>query len=457
MTGKLLPATTAMLATLIAGAPVQAQEPSDTAPPDFWHRDTLTGDWGGLRAALADQGIAISAAYTAEVFANVQGGIKRGATYDGLLLPQVDIDLNKLIGWQGASFRVSMIQGHGPSLSQGWVGSLMGVSNTVAIPPATRLYNLWLQQNLFDDVLSVRVGVMNVDAEFMTSQTASLFMNSTFGWPAWTGFDLPGGGPAYPLSSPGVRVKLQQAPEGAYFQTAMFSGDPTGHDGSNSLSTPIPSGTVLALTGGAFIIAEAGYAVNQAKDAKGPPMAFKLGGWYHTSNRFQDQRLDTLGISLASPASNGIPREYSDNWGFYGIADTSLYQTESGGLSGFVRIAGGPGDRNLISLYVDGGLTYKGLIPGRDDDTAGIAAGYARIGNNARGLDRDTQVFGDPFFPVRNQEVVLELSYQIALTPWLTLQPDLQAIFNPGGHVQNPDGSIRRNALVLGLRSALTF
>lgn len=226
-------------------------------------------------------------------------------------------------------------------------------------------------------------------------------------------------------------MKLQQAPEGAYFQTAVFSGDPTGHDGSNSLSTPIPSGTVLALTGGASIIAEAGYAVNQAKDAKGPPMAFKLGGWYHTSNRFQDQRLDTLGISLASPASNGIPREHSDNWGFYGMADASIYQTESGGLSGFVRIAGGPGDRNLISLYVDGGLTYKGLIPGRDDDTAGIAAGYARIGNNARGLDRDTQVFGDPLFPV--------------------------AIFNPGGHVQNPDGSIRRNALVLGLRSALTF
>lgn len=99
MTGpKLLPATTAMLATLIAGAPVQAQEPSDTAPPDFWHRDTLTGDWGSRRAALADQGIAISAAYTAEVFANVQGGIKRGATYDGLFLPQVEIDLEKLIG-----------------------------------------------------------------------------------------------------------------------------------------------------------------------------------------------------------------------------------------------------------------------------------------------------------------------------------------------------------------------
>ena len=39
----------------------------------------------------------------------------------------------------------------------------------------------------------------------------------------------------------------------------------------------------------------------------------------------------------------------------------------------------------------------------------------------------------------------------------MTLQPDLQRIFHPGGNVLNPDGSIRRDALVLGLRSTLTF
>jgi carbohydrate-selective porin OprB len=37
------------------------------------------------------------------------------------------------------------------------------------------------------------------------------------------------------------------------------------------------------------------------------------------------------------------------------------------------------------------------------------------------------------------------------------MQPDLQWIFQPGGHVLNADGSIRRDALVLGLRSSLTF
>ena len=140
------------------------------------------------------------------------------------------------------------------------------------------------------------------------------------------------------------------------------------------------------------------------------------------------------------------------------MVDAALYQTEDGGgLSAFARIGGSPGDRNLVSFYGDAGLTYKGLIPGRGDDTAGIAVGYLHIGGNARGLDQDTQFFGGMPFPVRDQEVVLELSYQIQVTPWMTLQPDLQRIFHPGGNVLNSDGSTRRDALVLGLRSVLTF
>jgi porin len=455
-----LPAVAGLLVLLIGGAPAFAQrqesEPPPTEePPGFWQRDTLTGDWGGLRTALEAQGIAFTVKYTGEVFANVQGGIKRGATYDGLFLPELDVDLEKLIGWRGASFSVSMVQGHGPALSQGWVGNLLNVSNDVAIPPATRLYNLWLQQSLFDDVVSVRAGMMNVDAEFITTLTGALFMNGSFGWPGWLGIDLPGGGPAYPLSAPGIRVKLQPAPQGFYLQSAVFSGDPTGHSGSNSPSTSIPNGTLVSFTGGAFIIAEAGYAVNQDKDAKGPPLAFKLGGWYHTSSHFQDQRFDTQGISLASPASNGAPFNHHGDWGVYAIADGTI----AGALSGFARIgAGTPNDSNLVTFYADAGLTYKGPIPARPDDTAGIAFAYARIGNNARRLDQDVQVFtANPFFPVRDHEVVLEISYQAQVTPWMTLQPDLQRVFHPSGNVLNADGSTRKDALVLGLRSTLTF
>lgn len=441
----------------------QAQEPpaqqatGPSTPPDFWHQDTLTGDWAGLRSQLVDRGIVFSITYTAEVFGNVAGGMKRGASYDGLFQPQIDVDLEKLAGWQGASFRASMIQGHGPALSPGWTGNLLGVSSTVAVPPATRLYNLWLQQNLFNDVLSIRAGIENVDSEFLISPTAALFVNSTFGWPVWAGLDLPGGGPSFPLSAPFVRVKLSPAAEGFYAQGAVFSGDPTGHNGSNNVS--IPSGTVVSFNGGAFVIAELGYAVNQAKDAKGPPSAFKLGGWYHTGTHFEDQRFDTAGLSLANPASNGVPLDHQGDWGIYGVADATIYQAANGGtLSAFVRLGGSPGDRNLVSFYADTGLTYKGAIPDRTDDTADIAFAIMRIGDNARGLDQDTQVFsGNPQFPIRDYEVVLEVTYQMQVTPWMTLQPTLQRIFHPGGHVLNPDGSIRNDALVLGLRSALTF
>ena len=452
-------ATAARFLTVAAAcAAGAAQAQSADGYTDIWHRNTLTGNWCGLGDDLADKGIAISATYTAEVFGNVQGGIHRGATYDGLFLPQLDIDLAQLLKWEGASFRASMVQGHGPSLSGTMIGNLMIHSGTLAVPPATRLYNLWLQQNLFGDVLSVRAGLMNVDAEFMTSATAGLFVNTTFGWTAWTGFDLPAGGPAYPLSGPGIRVRVRPNADGPYLMVAGFSGDPSGHNGSNSLSTGIPSETVVSFTGGTFLIGEIGYAVNQAKDAKGSPLALKLGGWYHTSSRFGDQRFGTDGLSLANPASNGRPLLHNGDWGVYGVADARLFDGADGGaLSGFTRVGTSPSDRNLVGFYVDAGLTYQGLIPVRGDDTVGISVAYTRISDKARGLDQDVRLFSNPANPIRTGEVVFEMTYQAQLTPWLTFQPDVQYILNPGGTVLNADGRPRRDAMAIGLRSAVTF
>jgi porin len=120
--------------------------------------------------------------------------------------------------------------------------------------------------------------------------------------------------------------------------------------------------------------------------------------------------------------------------------------------------SGVPNDRNPINFYADDGLVYKGLIPRRPDDKIGIAAMFARVGDNARGLDADTAFFSsNPFFPVRSSEAVIEMMYQAQIKPWWMLQPDLQYVINPGGGVLNSDGSLRRNALVIGVRSFLSF
>ena len=418
----------------------------------------MTGDWGGLRSRLEDKGVTFAIEYTTELLANVSGGIRRGSAGVGYFHPQMDVDLEKLWGWNGGSFRASGAITHGPDFSPHHLGNILLASNIEVPRPIARLFELWYEQNAFNDRFSVRAGLLLADTEFLTSDTAFTFMNSSFGWMAWLANDLPAGGPAYPLPAPGARIRVKPVDD-VYFQAAVFSGDPSGGDGSNQ-GGDLPTGTVFSFRGGAFLMAEIGYTPNQKKGAAGLPGAYKIGAWYHTSSRFGDQRFDDTGLSLADPMSTGIPLDHSGNWGIYGVVDQMLYRvpgTDDQGLSAFVRIGGSPNDRNLISFYADGGLVYKGLIPGRPDDKIGIAAAYARIGDNARGLDQDTAFFTESPYPVRSSEAMIELTYAAKLAPWWTLQPDLQYIIRPSGGVLNDDGSLRQNAWVFGLRTNLNF
>ena len=432
----------------------QAQRSDEKTEPG---QPSMTGDWGGLRPYLERKGVVFNLGYTNDFLANVRGGIGPGSVLIGVFQPQLDIDLEKLLGWQGGHFHTHGLVTHGPFFSQTYLGNILAVSNLEAGPVA-RLYSLWYEHSAFNDLLNVRFGLMSADSQFLQSKTASNFINNGISWPTFLAANLPAGGPAYPLPDPGVRVRIKPTDELA-FQAAVFSGDPSGGDGSNQ-SQPLPTGTVFSFRGGAFIIAEASYLPNQGKNANGLPGAYRIGGWWHTSPRFGDQRFDNTGQSLASPTSTGIPLNHTGDQGFYGVIDQMLYRvpgTEDQGLSAFLRAGGVPNDRNLISFYADGGLLYKGLVPRRPDDKVGIAAAYARVGNNARGLDQDIGFFGNFLYPVRSGETAIEMMYQAQLAPWWMLQPELQYIIRPGGGVLNPDGSFRPNALVIAVRSSVNF
>ena len=431
------------------------------APPDLWTRPTLSGDWGGLRSQLDRNGVTFTFNYTNDFLANARGGVKRGSVDLGVFQPQLDIDLQKLLGWDGARIHTHGLVTHGPPFSPNYLGNILSVSNLEA-GPVGRLYSLWYEQNAFNDRLSVRAGLMSADSQFLQSKTAASFINNGISWPMFLAANLPSGGPAYPLPAPGIRVRIKPTDDVA-FQAAVFSGDPGGGNGSNQ-SGPLPSGTVFSFRGGAFVIAELSYLPNQGKStdksASGLPGAYRIGAWYHTSSRFGDQRFDNTGRSLADPLSTGIPLNHSGDVGIYGVVDQMLYRVPGSadqGLSGFLRIGGVPNDRNLISFYADGGLLYKGLVSRRPDDKIGIAAGYARVGDNARGLDADTGLFGNVFYPVRSGEVMIEAIYQAQLAPWWMLQPELQYIIRPGGGVLNSGGSVRPNAWVIAIRSSLNF
>ncbi|HEY6430866.1 MAG TPA: carbohydrate porin, partial [Acetobacteraceae bacterium] len=455
-----------------AQAPVPAANPG--APPastqsepgfmtNLWTRNNLFGDLGGLRSALGKFGISLSLQTSDEILGNVSGGVKRGASGDGLTTLDVQLDTQKAFGWEGGTFNASVLWIYGPNFSQGYLDNLQTASG-IAASPTVRLWEVWYQQAFLDGRADVKLGQQSVDQEFMVSTYSSLFLNTVMGWPMVPSADLYAGGPAYPLSSLGVR--LRDHPTNAVTVLGgVFQDNPPGgpFDDDSQLRGSTRWGGNFNLRTGALIIGEIQYALNQpavgqmtsANQPSGLPGTYKLGFWYDTA-LFPDQRFDSAGLSLANPASNGVARMHRGNFSFYAVADQAVWQPDAQGprsLGVFARLMGAPADRNLVSFSVDAGLNLKDPLPGRDSDSFGVGFGVAKVSGVASGLDGDTGFFTGTAYPVRGSETFIEVTYQYQIAPWWQVQPDFQYVFMPSGGVPDPVDPGRRigNEAVFGL------
>ncbi len=458
----LLPRVAGSAALLLWASAAAAQTPPRAAAPDgLWTRSSLLGDPGGLRARLARAGLSLGLQETSEVFANLTGGVRQGAAYDGVSELGLGIDTRRAFGWPGGTINVSALQIHGRSLSADNLDNLQTVSGIEA-SPSTRLWELWYQQDFFGDRVDVKLGQQSIDQEFMTSQGSGLFINTMMGWPMLPSADLYAGGPAYPLSSLGVRVRAH--PTAALTVLAgVFDDNPPGGPFANDsqLRGAEAAGAAFTHDTGALWIAEVQYAVNQASRGAGLPGTYKLGVWYDSAT-FPDQRLDASGRSLADPASDGVPRMHRGNFSIYAVADQTIWRPDPQGaraLAVFLRLMAAAPDRNLISFSVNGGVTLTAPFAGRENDTVGIGFGLAKVSGDAAALDRDTAAFTGVPTPVRGTETFIELTYQCQIAPWWQVQPDFQYVFNPGGGIENPLNPPQRigNEAVVGLRTVLTF
>ncbi len=93
--------------------------------------------------------------------------------------------------------------------------------------PSTKLYMLWLEQQLFDDAINIRIGQEGANDEMMLAPSAALFLNSSFGYPDLLAQNLPSGGPNYPLATPMTRIRIKASSE-LTLVGAIFNGDPAG-------------------------------------------------------------------------------------------------------------------------------------------------------------------------------------------------------------------------------------
>jgi porin len=410
-----------LAAALLSAVTARAQQNVEQTPQPWTKWDLATGDWNRNRPALEDRGTKFFTTYTSQVWGNVAGGVQRGATYTGVMQFGLELDFEKMHGWKGTSFNTTWVWIAGGSQTPYLTGALFPSSGAEG-PAGFRALDLWLQQKFFDDVLTVRAGLFNADRDFTISEGCQLMLNSATGWPLIYDGKL-GGPPAYPLASPGIYVALE--PGGGWkFQAAAMQGIvwPPAENPTNFYWR-------FTRDNGVLFLGEAQY---EWKGAALPGTA-KLGAMFETgSPDYVDQDGGAWGGSF-----------------FYGIIDQMLWRepgTDADSSQGFAWYNrtgfGGTPNRDPLGMLFNSGLTWTGLIEGRDDDAIGLGVVWTRLTPG-----QAAQLEGSN----RGNEFVVEATYEAQLTPWFELQPDIQFVIQPGG------STALANALVIGLSATIDF
>ncbi|OGS95601.1 MAG: hypothetical protein A3G79_00660 [Gallionellales bacterium RIFCSPLOWO2_12_FULL_57_18] len=412
--------------------------------PD-WNAETLSGDWGGARSSLYDNGITVELTHKSDVLAVASGGIKHGSAWMGNTEASIQMDLEKLLGWGATTAYIHSHSQLGSKFNRDYVGSFIGVDNIENGVNTFQFDHAWVQKNFSDDSLSVLAGLYAIDSEFYVTDTSGLFIQPPYG----PGNELSQSGqfgpPIFPLGALAIRVKYTSPSQNFYLQGALTDGVPS--DPNN------PRGTHIQLNRGegAFSIVEFGYtpqrieplsesaqlggSVKTPSEEQGKSEFFNktaIGFWRYSARIDDPIDLDALG--------NPVRRL---SVGIYFLAERTLMAEKdhpSQGLAGFVRF--GTASRAIHQADWTGslGLRYHGLFSGRGNDIAGIAITVNHASDKYRQLNN-----------ADISQTSMEATYRAQLNPWLALLPTLQYFHNP-----NMDPALK-NAWIAGARAEIGF
>lgn len=366
---------------------------ADDESHSIWEREHLTGDWGGLRSKLLEHGIVPEVLYTGEAFGNVTGGQRRRGAYRGNIDLTLTVDTERLGLWEGGTLFVYGQHTHGRGISEKELGALQAISS-IESPEFSQLSELYYQHSFFDDKLRFKIGKQDANAEFAALDYAVEFLHSSFGL------------------MPNVPMPTFPAPE---LGATVFI-KPT--DGFSAAAG------VFDTEGGSFSLTE----LTLKPVFSGLAGNYRAGVWLHD-------------VDTDSVQNTEEPITLGSNYGFYLGFDQRLYleaDSEDQGLGAFFQLGWTPQDRNEMTLYVGGGLTYKGLFNKRDEDVMGLAVAHGAVSSYVTAVDN------------RTAETTIEMFYRFQLMPWLSVQPDMQLVHNPGGN----EG---KDAFVLGARTEINF
>lgn len=397
----------------------------------------MFGNWDCLRDELADDGVVFSSTYTCDVLGNVAGGMKQGARYDHSMGWDVNFDLERFVGMLGTQFHISGLWRAGQNLSKAVVGNDI-VCSTIFGNEQFRFYFLYLEKDLLDKKLNLRLGRIAAGDDFASSPLYGMYVsNGIDGVPINIPINMFFS--VYATATWGARAKYH-INDDFYTISGIYDGDK-----AVSRNDMYGFDFSLRLKEGLAFAQELAYAPAKGVGTTGLPGNYKAGIYYNGAT-CRDLYSDINGNSYA--VTNLDRKKHIGNYNVYIHADQMIYRekgTSDQGLTPLIVATIGPENINKFPFLLMGGLVYKGLVPDRDDDTTAFGLIYAKYSDKIK--ESQQSVGSSP----QRYEAVLEFTHRINITKWMYIQPDLQYIIQPGG-----TGNID-DALVIGFQFGLTF
>jgi porin len=423
---------------------------------DLARRKYLTGDWGGVRTELAEQGLLFDVELTQWLQGNAYGGrdTNNAFRYSGSLDYWIKLDTARMNLWPGGLITLHGETQLGESVN-GKVGSLLSPNHQALLPVPgdpglTTLSEFYLTQALSEKfvVLAGKIDVSLGDDNVFAHNQRTQFSNVAFRI-------NPVLFSAAPYTTMAVGAIWLPA-DWLSIATFVNDNDPDGAAQNTGFNTAFHGRNWLS--------------VAQEYTFKWKPFGqpgHQRFGWLWTSREFRDLESDSRLPLPITRVGGGIlsrrltprwlrtlrlgdtvtsltrPNERSDNWAIYYNFDQYLH-TESDdpqqGWGVFGRFGLAPSDGNVFEEFYSLGLGGAGTIPGRDRDSWGLGYYLADASSD----------LGD-LAGIESEQGV-ELYYNIEIAPWLHLTPDLQVIVDPAGGLGGNEP-----AIVYGLRLQMTF
>lgn len=404
------------------------------------------GDWGGLRTRLADHGVDLAPGYLAEIADVASGGQRHGLDYAHQIKLQADVDGSKLMGLDGFSLHTVVVNRAGRNASADYLGDdLFEVQEIYGGTAHAALHLVYLngEQLLAGGKLDLKAGRMDVGQDFAASPLYCQFLSLGL-CPQPRSLTLDSGFSIYPNSTWAARARTQAgtlyAAAGVYQARPRYGG-PSGFDWGFSHTT------------GVEVPAEIGWEP-------------RFGG-----NELQGHYKVGVAVNTSDTADPLTMVNHGHRTSWYLLADQMIARTGKSGTDGVILLAGwahADPETAVLSDFAFGGVTARGIIPGRPGDTVEALVSHGSVSGRVTGAQRLAAAQGEPLpsgfaagpgsfgaatVPpgVQTGEWIVEANYGFKARPGVTIVPDVQFVGRPAAVKSIPD------ALVLAGRLEVNF